>query len=109
MHSNPDAKVFLIGNKIDLEDDRKVSKEHGTTYAKNYNLNLFMEASAKTGFNAQNIFIEAARILYDDYLKYKDKIDQRSNTLGSFKPITPNLNDKKKLDPIVPGKKGCLC
>jgi hypothetical protein len=34
-----------------------------------------MESSAKTGFNAKNIFIEAAKTLYTDYLKYKDKVD----------------------------------
>jgi hypothetical protein len=38
-------------------------------------LDLFMEASAKSGFNAKNVFIEAAKCLYTDYLKYKDKVD----------------------------------
>ena len=52
MHSNPDAKVFLIGNKIDLDNERKVEKSLGETYSKDNNLNLFMEASAKTCFNA---------------------------------------------------------
>ena len=39
-------------------------------------MDLFMEASAKTGFNAINVFVEAAYILYKDYLKYKDKLDE---------------------------------
>jgi GTPase SAR1 family protein len=54
-HSNPDAKVFLIGNKIDLEDKRKVNKEVATKFKEDYNIDLFMEASAKTGFNARNV------------------------------------------------------
>ena len=33
-HSSPDAKVFLIGNKVDLENEREVSKEQGETYRK---------------------------------------------------------------------------
>ena len=33
-HSNPDAKVFLIGNKIDLENERKITKEKGENLAK---------------------------------------------------------------------------
>ena len=36
-----------------------------------YGFDLFMETSAKTGFNAQELFVEAGKILYDEYLKYK--------------------------------------
>ena len=32
-HSNPDAKVFLIGNKIDLENERKITREQGENFA----------------------------------------------------------------------------
>ena len=34
-----------------------------------------MESSAKTGINAQNIFIQAAKTLFDDYNKYKDNMN----------------------------------
>jgi GTPase SAR1 family protein len=54
-HSNPDAKVFLIGNKIDLEDERKLNKEVAIKFKEDYHLDLFMEASAKSGFNAKNV------------------------------------------------------
>ena len=54
-HSNPDAKVFLIGNKSDLEN-RKVNKEVANKFKEDFNLDLFMEASAKTGFNAKDVF-----------------------------------------------------
>ena len=70
-HSNPDAKVFLIGNKIDLENDRQVTKEQGEQFCKDNKINGFMEASAKTGVNAQKIFIKAAETLYLDYLRYE--------------------------------------
>ncbi len=72
-HSNPDAKVFLIGNKIDLENDRQVTKEQGEQFCKDNKINGFMEASAKTGVNAQKIFIKAAETLYLDYLRYEKK------------------------------------
>jgi small GTP-binding protein len=71
-HSNPDAKVFLIGNKIDLENERKITKEQGESFAKSNKLNLFIESSAKTGFNSKKIFIKAAKLLYDEHLKYKE-------------------------------------
>ena len=102
LHSNPDAKVFLIGNKQDLEENRQVSTEQGNIYSKEFGFSYFAETSAKTGFNARNVFIEAAKILYDDYNKYKERSDSASTT-GSFRQtfvsITEgdsNQNDKKK-------------
>ena len=71
-NSNPDVKAFLIGNKNDLEKERKITKEQGENYAKINKMNLFIEASAKTGFNSKKIFIKAAKMLYDEHLKYKD-------------------------------------
>ena len=47
IHSNPDAKVFLIGNKIDLESERQITKEQGEQFCKDNKINGFMEASAK--------------------------------------------------------------
>lgn len=105
-HSNPDAKVFLIGNKIDLESERKITKEEGENYARSNSFNLFLESSAKTGVNAQKIFIEAARILYDDFMKYKDKNDKAGNSSG-FKPNNPNLNSRIIEHNV--GKKECAC
>jgi len=40
------------------------------------NLDYFSESSAKTGFNAQSVFVDAAKIIYADYLKYKDRQDK---------------------------------
>ena len=97
MHSNPDAKVFLIGNKIDLENERKVDKKMGEEYARENNLHLFMECSAKTGFNAQNIFIEAAKILFEDYLKYRDQIDRNAGgPKAEGKKISADSGPNKK-------------
>ena len=90
-YSNPDIKVFLIGNKLDLENERKISKNEAETLANENNFYLFMEASAKTGINAQNIFIEAAKILYEDYLKYKEKCDINNNDIKqNLKTLKPS-------------------
>ena len=70
-NSNPDAKIFLIGNKNDLEEEREVSYEEGEIYANDLDFSKFFESSAKNGFNAKNIFIEAAYLLYEDYIEYK--------------------------------------
>ena len=96
--SNPDVKIFLVGNKIDLDESREVQKEEGQNFADVYNFNKFVETSAKSGFNAQNIFIEAAKVLYDEYLKYqKDKENEDDNE------ITINIKNEPKR------KKGRCC
>ena len=103
-HSNPDVKVFLIGNKSDLEAEREVTTEQGENFYKQNNLSLFMESSAKTGFNTQKIFIKAAEILYEDYNKYKD--DNSSNDMGSTDEN--NINNRQKFDiHNNKNKKGC--
>ena len=99
-HSNPDIKVFLIGNKIDLADNRKVTQEEARKFKDDYMLNLYMETSAKTGFNAKEIFIEAARILFKEYNQYK-KVDEEK------KIKLPNLSEQNPNDVIE--NKGCAC
>ena len=103
-HSNPDAKVFLIGNKIDLEKEKKITKEKGEKFKELNNLDLFMEASAKSGINAQNIFVQAAKLLYQDYLKYQGD-EQSVLTEESVK--TMELSTKRKEKDRKKNRGGC--
>lgn len=48
--------IALIGNKLDLEEQRTVSKEKGIEVRKNNNLSSFMEISAETGENVEKMF-----------------------------------------------------
>ena len=100
--ANPDVRIFLVGNKADLEEERKVSKEEGEKYKEDQHLDLFMETSAKTGHNARNVLIEAAKILYKDYLKFDEnnKENAPSNVLGKKGQGLIKKKDKKE-------KKGC--
>ena len=59
-----ETHFMLVGNKSDLNNDRLISKEEGNILAKNENFDYFIEVSAKTGENIDNIFFEAAKILY---------------------------------------------
>ena len=96
-NSNPDIKVFLIGNKADLEDKRVVEREVAENFKKDYDLDLFMETSAKTGFNAKELFAEAAKVLFNDSCKYKI---MKSPKTGAILKIENIDNNKEK-------KKGC--
>jgi small GTP-binding protein len=53
-----DINLVLVGNKIDLENERVVSYDEGKKLALKYNM-LFFECSAKTGKNINNIFNES--------------------------------------------------
>ena len=89
--SNPNVSVFLVGNKSDLEQNRVISKEEGENFREQKKLDRFMETSAKTGDNARNVMLEAAKILYKDYLKAKQNLgntddDQKGDKLERKKP-----------------------
>ena len=107
---NPDINLFLIGNKADLEDNRKVSKEAAKEFAENNKIKLFLETSAKTGFNAQNIFIEAAKLLYEQHLKYKDRVSRLESISGTV-PRESNQSNAMNIMNIEEDedrkKKGC--
>ena len=98
--ANEDVRIFLVGNKADLEEDRKVSKEEGEKYKLDQHLDLFMETSAKTGQNARNVLIEAAKILYNDYLKFDEN---NANNVPTPKKKGTELIAK----PAKKEKKGC--
>ena len=93
-NSNPDIKVFLIGNKVDLEESRLVPKEKALQFKKDFDLDLFMETSAKTGLNTQEIFVEAARVLYCDYMKYKRKNRKPSERVKLEKDVVKKEKEK---------------
>jgi len=51
-----DIPIMLIGNKLDLEDSRKLKREKGIEIANEFNLSSYSEISTKTGQNVEKIF-----------------------------------------------------
>ena len=58
--------IYLVANKIDLENERKVEREEGENLAKELGL-PFMEVSAKDGINVDEIFEDLVERIYKIY------------------------------------------
>ncbi len=102
-NSSPNIKIFLIGNKTDLEENRVVQREEAQQFKEDYELDYFIETSAKTGMNTQEIFIQAARLLYRDYIDYKKekKEKEKEKEKEKIDKLNNDENERKK------EKKGC--
>jgi small GTP-binding protein len=101
VNSNPNIKIFLIGNKKDLEEKREVPIDKAKKFYEEHDIEIFMESSAKTGFNAQKIFIEAAKILYQEnkkleLLNEKDKMMKNETYKLSQDDGMDNNDESKK-------------
>ena len=57
-----DVVIVLVGNKTDLEDKRQVSVKEGEKKAREMDL-MFVEASAKSGYNVRHLFRRIAQSL----------------------------------------------
>ena len=109
--SNPDVKIFVIGNKADLEDKREVTKEAGEKFSREHKLSFFTETSAKTGFNVQNVFIEVAKELYKQHEEIKNRVSRPgSMTAVAYTPEIPanvTLETEDEEDSHKKRKKKC--
>ena len=95
--ANPNLKIFLIGNKADLEDKRSVQKSDAEELVKEHNIHLFLETSAKTGQNVQLVFVKAAEMLLEEYKDYNN-IGRNSNISDNLSISNDNndINNEKK-------------
>jgi Ras-related protein Rab-6A len=57
-----DVIIMLVGNKTDLQDKRQVSMEEGERRANDLNV-MFIETSAKAGYNVKQLFRRVAAAL----------------------------------------------
>ena len=55
-NADPNIVIGLVGNKLDLNDQRKISKEEASKFAEENGL-LYFECSAKTGENVRTVFV----------------------------------------------------
>jgi len=87
--------IILIGNKIDLEKKRKVTREDGESFAKKNGI-LFLETSAKTAECVADAFITSAQAILERI------------KLTGIDPTFPSHNIKIDEDEKTINKK-CVC
>ena len=79
MLAPPDVRVLIVGNKVDLDNQRVITTEQGQSLADSYNLGFF-EVSAKTGHNVSEIFQNMSELVLD---KIKNSPNQNGNSDGA--------------------------
>ena len=95
LQSNPDIKIFLIGNKADLENEREVQINDAKQFQEESGIHYFNEASAKNGLNAQEVFVEAAKLLYNEHLRYKSRANKGGDSQADV-PVPVKINNNKR-------------
>lgn len=85
-HASSDVEKMIIGNKCDMNDRRKISKERGSALALEYNVK-FMETSAKSSVNVEESFIQLTRDI-------KMKMDKKTEgSAGGNRSRDNNVQD----------------
>ncbi len=77
IQSSKSILLILIGNKADLNDDRQVTYEEGEQFAKRNNM-IFLESSAKTGYNIKEIFHKSVKQIDQNILDNKYDLENES-------------------------------
>ena len=95
-----DIKIMLIGNKVDLTEDRQVSTEKGIDLAKLHNI-YFAETSAKE--NKDRCVEKAFEIVLDDISKYLAEVEKKRET----EELNRMKNQLLRLDETKPPEKKC--
>lgn len=62
----------MVGNRVDLEEMREVSRSEGKDNVKNNEFHNFIETSAKSGENVKELFCTITKHLY---IANKNKLD----------------------------------
>ena len=104
---NPDIDIMLIGNKSDLEGERKVTKEEAEKLAKEKNIE-YREISALKEKDLQNMFNDAIKSL-SGKIVIDIEIERKTTIIGPHKTIKLDIDLNKNNELPPPKKKSCCC
>ena len=113
---NNNVKKVLLGNKLDLKNERQVEKDIADKFAKENGFEVFAEITCKNDeqqklYNISNIFDAIGKLFYDEFTQSRDTV----MTMSSFHYIASNsiLESKRNTEAeIKPENKDggcCIC
>ncbi len=86
--------IILVGNKIDLEEKRVVTREEAEKYAEDNNIN-YLEVSAKTGEGILDLFNEVTKGTMDKVFNDQDNNEDKEK-IKTYLDTNNNRKRKKK-------------
>uniref|UniRef100_A0A8C5ZHQ3 Ras-related protein Rab-12 n=1 Tax=Marmota marmota marmota TaxID=9994 RepID=A0A8C5ZHQ3_MARMA len=102
-YASEDAELLLVGNKLDCESDREITRQQGEKFAQQITGMRFCEASAKDNFNVDEIFLK----LVDDILKKMPLDILRNELSNSILSLQPEPEIPPELPPPRPHVRCC--
>ena len=95
-HAAEDVKIYLIGNKCEMEDQREVQFARAIEFAKTHGIHKVFETSAKTGQNVEDVFSNAGKELFQQ-TERENEMDKKNEIRDSGDTKTGGANARTKL------------
>ena len=97
--------VFLVGNKLDKEGDRKVARQEAEDFAQQNGIHFFMETSTRSGKSTTNLFLNIAeqlmaKVNHRDIVAKKIDIEKRKDFFA--KPFDCLDDPYKYIEGLIP-------
>jgi len=103
-----DVVVTLVGNKLDLSENRCVSVEEGKKVAARENM-FFIETSAKDATNIEKAFTHLIKEIIQSNLSQVNNDGKAAGKAPSDTGITLKPPEEPESDPNAPPQPGCSC
>ena len=105
-----DHTIFLIGNKSDLEKERKVTIEEAENYKNNYaNIKMFFETSAKNFNNIDKLLENIAISIYEKNENVEKNLENNENDENHLEKVKTIKLNKENHKSKNKNKNKCVC